>query len=197
VRRAKLRRSLRHSGMLVLIAASVFAGTVGPLYAGLWDAALPAAIGSAVAALFLFAVAVNAPLEAVTYVALYFDRDIGERHPPRGFGRALYRESGRLDALAAEAGMRPLSEFESADPLDTRQAPGWHAPDAALRTVDHLLARIDCAEPLHAHLEYFRAALEAASQRGATFYLVLLTWGGGTNARVEAARRGELSVLRP
>jgi hypothetical protein len=53
-RREKLRSSLR--------------------YAGWWDAALPAAIGSAIAALILVAVMVNTPLEAFAYVALYLDR---------------------------------------------------------------------------------------------------------------------------
>jgi hypothetical protein len=142
----------------------------------------------------LFAVIVNTPLEAIAYVALYLDRDpYSLPLPPRGFGRALYRESRRLDAMAREAGLTPLSEFESADPLDTHQLPVWHAPEAALVSVERLLARADPAS--QHHLEHLRVALQAASEKGARFYFLVLTWAGGTNPRVEALRHGDLSVL--
>lgn len=193
--RQKLMASLRYSGWLLLISGLLLACTVGPFYLGWWDTAVPAGIASAIAALLLFAVVVNTPLEAIAYVGLYFDRE-----PDRlsfrslGFGRALYRESGRLDAMARDAGLTPLSDFESPDPLDTRQVPTWHLPEAALPTVDHLLARLDPALPVHRHLNWLQAALRSASERGAKFYLVVLSWGGGTNARVEALRRGDFSV---
>jgi len=191
-RRQNLRRSLRYSGALLGIACLVLALTVGPLHAGWWDTPLPAAIGSAIAALLIFAVAVNAPLEAIAYVALYTDRQLSLALPPRGFGRALYRQSGRLDALAREAGLPPLSDFGSPDPLDTHTAPTWHEPAAALPTVTHLLAHGSSMAP---HLRYLSAALQSAQEQGARFYFLVLTWAGGTNARVEALRRGDLSVL--
>jgi hypothetical protein len=37
--------------------------------------------------------------------------------------------------------------------------------------------------------------LSEASGRGARFYFLVKTLAGGTNARVEALRRGDLSVL--
>jgi hypothetical protein len=89
--------------------------------------------------------------------------------------------------------VRRLSEFESADPLDTHELPVWHSPEAALPTVERLLARADPA--LQPHLEHLRVALQAASEKGAKFYFLVLTWAGGTNARVEALRHGDLSVL--
>ena len=195
-RRQKLMASLRYSGWLLLISGLLLACTVGPLYLGWWDAALPAAIGSAIAALLVFAVVVNTPLEAIAYVGLYFDRERDKLpYPAFGFGRALYRESGRLDAMAREAGLTPLSDFESPDPLDTHELPVWHPPEAALPTVEHLLARLDPAIPLHRHLEYLQDALRAAGEKGAKFYFLVLTWGGGTNARVEALRHGDFSVM--
>ena len=188
--------SLRYSGWLLLISGLLLACTVGPLYLGWWDTALPTAIGSAIAALLLFAVVVNTPLELLAGVRLYFDRDHYQLpHPAFGFGRALYRESGRLDAMAREAGLTPLSDFESPDPLDTREVPVWHSPEAALPTVVHLLARLDPAIPLYRHLESLRDALRAAGEKSAKFYFLVLTWGGGTNARVEALRQGDMSVL--
>ncbi len=194
--RQRFMASLRYSGLLLLISGLLLACTVGPLYLGWWDTALPAAIASAIAALLLFAVVVNTPLEAIAYVGLYFDRDHYKLpRPPFSFGRALYRESGRLDAMAREAGLTPLSDFESRDPLDTRQLPAWHPPEAALLTIEHLLARLDPALPVHRHLKHLQVALRAASEKGVRFYFVVLSWGGGTNARVEALRCGDFSVL--
>ena len=73
--------------------------------------------------------------------------------------------------MAREAGLAPLSEFESADPLDTAHA------DPALKS----------------HLEYLRVALEKAGK----FYFLVTTLAGGTNARAEALRHGDLSVIAP
>jgi hypothetical protein len=195
--RQKLMAALRYSGWLLLISGLLLACTVAPLYLGWWDAALPAAIGSAIAALLVFAVIVNTPLEVLAFVSLYFDRDhYTLPHPKLGFGRAFYRESGQLDAMALEAGLTPLSEFESPDPLETHELPAWHDPEAALPTVEHLLAHLHPANPVHPHLVSLRDALRAAKEKGAKFYFLVLTGGGGTNARVEALRRGDLSVLR-
>ena len=195
--REKWKASLRYSGWLLLVSALLIVTTVGPLYLGWWDTALPAAIGSAIAVLLLFAVFVNVPLEAFTFVRLIFDGDVDPLScTTHRFGRALYRESGQLDAMAREAGLASLSDFESPDPLDTRRLPVWHSADAALPTVEHLLARVDPGIPLHGHMECLREALRRAQQKGARFYFLVATWAGGTNARVEALRRGDLGVLR-
>jgi hypothetical protein len=196
-RRAKLHANLSYSGWLILIACLFLAAGFAPLYAGWWDAAWPAAIGTAIAVLLILAVVINTPLEAFVSLAVYFENDRGQPAVPWKFGRALYRESGRLETLALEAGLPPLSAFDSDDPLDTKALPRWHDPAAALPTVEHLLSRIDASQPLHAHLQYLRAALEAARVNDARFYLMVLSWAGGTNARVEALRRGDLSVISP
>lgn len=176
--RRQLLAGLRYAATLLLLAALLVACTVWPMLRGWWDTAIPAAIGSAIAALLVFAVAVNAPLEFIPYVALYFDREPTLERRPRGFGRALYREAA-------------LSEFESPDPLDTHQAPLWHAPEAALPVVERLLAE----RPSDPHLAWLHGALRAAAQSGAKFYFLVLSLSGGTNARVEALRHGDLSVI--
>ena len=123
-RHQNLRAALRWSATLLSIAAVLLAGTVAPLVLGWWDVAWPAGIGTAIAALLLFAAAVNTPLEAVAYVAIYTDREPGAfPKPPPGFGRALYRQEA-------------LSLFESADPLQTKEPPVWHDPRDALPIVD-------------------------------------------------------------
>ena len=65
----------------------------------------------------------------------------------------------------------------------------------ARMTVEYLLSRLDRALPLHRHLEYLRDTLRQARENGAKFYFLVLTLAGGTNARVEALRHGDLSVL--
>jgi hypothetical protein len=133
------------------------------------------------------------PLELIAYVDLYFDQSL-DGLPYLGLrcGRRLYRESGRLDALACDAGLPPLSDFESPDVLDTREAPIWHRPETALPTIEHLLARMDSRLPVHLDLQHVHTALRSASEKGARFYLLLKTMSGITNAELEARRRGEV-----
>ena len=194
--RQKWRASLRYGGRLLLISVLLVAVTVAPLYLGWWESALPAAFGSAIAALLLFAVVVNVPLEAFAFVRLIFDREVDPLPcTTHSFGRALYGESGRFDAMAGDAGLPLFSDFESPDPLDTRELPVWHAPDSALPTIQHLLAQLDPGIPLHRHIECLRDALLEAQQKGARFYFLVATWAGGTNARVEALRRGDSRLI--
>ena len=191
--RQKWHDALRSSGRLLLVAIVLLAVTVIPMRLLWWDTAVPAGIAAAVSVLILFGIVTLVPLEAIAYVTLYFDRALdGVRRPGLRSGRRLYRESGRLDAIAREAGLPPLSEFESADVLDTREAPVWHRPETALPTVEHLLARVAPDTPLHDDLRQVHAALRSASERRARFYLLLNTWAGMTNAELEARRRGEI-----
>ena len=140
--RASVRSALRYAATLLLIAAALVACTVWPTLRGWWETVVPAALASAIAALLVFAVVVNTPLELIPFVALYFDRDVGAGPVPGGFGRALYREAA-------------LSQFESPDPLRTLQSPEWHAPEAALPVLERLLAerpsdpepRVACRPP--------------------------------------------------
>ena len=176
-RRQNLWAALRWCVTLVSAAVALLAATVIPMLVGWWDTALPAAIATAIAALALFAVLVSAPLEAVAYVALYTDRPVAA--PPRGFGRAIFR-------------IEALSQFESADPLQTKQPPVWHEARDALQVVERLLKEADAKQ--RPHLLYLRSALEAS---GGKFYFMVKTWAGGTNARVEALRRGDMSVIAP
>ena len=182
---------LRFSGWLLLFGVIVLGCTVGPTLLLWWNSAVPAAIGTAIFAVLLFSVVVMLPLEFVAAVHPYFDRRLGDLpFPGFRFGLRLYRDSGRLDALAREAGLPPLSEFEAPDDLDSGQPPPWHAPEAALPTVEHLLARVESPGALHRDLAHLQAALRSARDKSARFCLVVKTWSGVTNAEREARRCG-------
>lgn len=191
--RRKIMEAIGFSGKLLLFGVFVLACTVGPTLLLGWDTMLPAAIGIAFFALLLFSVVLMLPLELIAYVGPYFDRPMPDLpFPGFRFGRGLYRESARLDSMARNAGLPPLSDFESPDVLDSREPPVWHRPEAALPTVDYLLSQVNPQLPVHRDLLYVQAALRAAHGKGACFYFLLLTWAGFTNAEVEARRRGDL-----
>jgi hypothetical protein len=191
--RQKVLEAIRHSVRLLLFAGLVLASTVVPTFLLWWDTVMPAAIGIAIVALVLFSILMMLPLEFIAYVDLYFDQRLdGLPHFGLRSGRRLYRESGRLDGLAREAGLPPLSDFESPDVLDTREAPIWHRPETALPTLEHLLARVDSRQAVHRDLQHVHTALRLATERGARFYLLLHTMSGMTNAEIQARRRGEV-----
>jgi hypothetical protein len=194
-RRRRLWATLRYTGWLLLAGLLILVCTVGPMWLLWWNTAVPAAIGTAIFALILFAVVMRLPFEAFAYVSLVFERDLTSvPFPGFRFGRGLYRESGRLDALADAAGLPLLSSFESPDVLDTGQPPVWHRPADALPTVEHLLGHIDPSERVHQELQHLRTALAAARDGGVRFYMLVLTWGDFTNADIYARRRGELTA---
>lgn len=177
----------------MLFGVLVLASTVVPTFLLWWDTVVPAGIGIAICALVLVTLLTMLPLELIAYVEVYFDQRL-EALPYLGLGcgRRLYRESGRLDALARDAGLPPLSDFESPDVLDTREPPVWHRPDTALPTVAHLLARVDSRLAVHRDLQQVHTALRAAGEKGARFYFLLKTCSGVTNAEIEARRRREV-----
>jgi hypothetical protein len=191
--RRRFASTLRQAGQLLLLGGAVLACTVAPLYFGWWDTTLPAAIGTAFFVVVLVSVMANLGLELIASVHAYFDRPLGDIAIPWSGGRALYGESARLDALAREAGLPLLSEFESADDLDTGSAPTWHPPDLALPTVGHLLAHAAPGTRLHRDLLTLRGALLSARAKNARFCLLVQSWGRGTNAETESRRRGSFS----
>lgn len=145
-------------------------------------------------AIVVFGVAIMLPLELIAYVDLHFDRIIDDvPFPGLRFGRRLYRDADRLDALAREAGLPPLSRFESHDVIETGEPPVWHQPAAALPTVEYLLTRVDPARRVRRDLEHVRAALRSAADHGARFYLLVHSRADMTNAEIAARRRGELA----
>lgn len=188
--RRKIMLSVRHAARLLGVGLIGLGVTLIPALLGWWDTVTPAAIGIAVLALILFSVVTMLPLELFAYLGLYFDRILELPFPGLRFGRALYRESGRLDVLAREAGLTPLSEFESPDVLDTNDAPIWREPRAALSTVEYLLAHVAPGTAVNRDLAHVRLALRLAEEKGASFYFLVLTLAGMTNAELEARRRG-------
>jgi hypothetical protein len=123
--REKRIRALRYAARLLLISVIVLVCTVVPTLLHWWDTVVPAAIGTAIVALLLFGILVSLPLEFVfCYIWLYFDGEPNRiPHPGPRFGRALYRESARLDEWAREAGLPPLTDFESPDVTETGEPP--------------------------------------------------------------------------
>jgi hypothetical protein len=55
--------------------------------------------------------------------------------------------------------------------------------------VAYLLSRLDPDLRVHRDLRHVQRALRAAHEQGASFYFIVHTLGGMTNAEVEARRR--------
>ena len=191
--RQRFASALRHAGWFLLLGGTVLACTVAPPFLGWWDTTLPAAIGTAFFVVVIVSVMANLGLELIASVRAYFDRPLGDVAIPWRSGRALYGESARLDALAREAGLPLLSEFESADDLDTGSAPAWHPPELALPTVGHLLAHAAPGSRLHRDLATLRTGLLSARAKNARFCLLVQSWGRSTNAETESRRCGSFS----
>jgi hypothetical protein len=198
-RKAKYRRTLRGHGktiggftllLLLMILATEY---------GLWHSPWPAAIGTGLLAFAVINAAGAFTVAGRAYVALVVEGP-PEGLPPVGekFGRALFRFSGRLDDWAREAGLRPLADFESPDVMTGERGPKgewpqpqWHDSAALLATVEHLLTRVRPDVPLHEELMELAARLRVAAARGSRCYLFIETLANGTNAQVDAIRRGE------
>jgi hypothetical protein len=193
--RHKARSALRHCARMLAIAVAILCVTVLPTLLGWWSLAWPAAVGTAIAALVVLSVAVMLPLELIATVDMHFDRTL-ERAAFPGlwfalrFGRRLYTESARLDALAAEAGLPPLSSFESHDVIETGEPPRWFQPAEALPTLRHLLASVEPGSRLQGELAYVQETLQIAVEAGARFYFLVHTRAGFTNAEIHARRSG-------
>lgn len=196
-RRESVRDARRYYAGMLVLGLVILAATVAPTVWGWWQTAVPAAIGTAIFIFVLITIVGSLPMHSRAYVWPYFDCDPGRiPHPGERFGRALFRFSGVLDGWAREAGLSPITDFESPDVMSLGKMPHWPTPqwhDAAAlkRTVDHLVTRAREGSPLHAELVALQATLDAACAAGARCYLLVATLGGGTNARVEAIRRGE------
>jgi hypothetical protein len=126
----------------------------------------------------------------IASIVPYFDRTVGVTGT-FAQGAAVARNCRRLDELAAEQGIAPLSSFGFAD--DLRGEPvTWHEPRAGIEAISRLLSEIDAGGAdtvLARELEAIRGALETTAGKGAKFALILRS-GDGTNAREHALRAG-------
>ncbi|MBM3345437.1 MAG: hypothetical protein FJY55_02885 [Betaproteobacteria bacterium] len=191
-RRELVRRAWRFYRGLFGVGAVILAATVGPLLLGWWQAVWPAAIGTAIFAFMLIHFVGVMPMQYRAYAWPYFEGAPLEPPPSARFGRALFRSSAVLDDWAREAGLQPITDFESPDVVSAAgSAPQWYAAQSMLRTVDHLTARAREGSPLHGDLEELQRLLRAAQAAGKRCYLLVMTLGDGTNATVEAIRRGQ------
>ena len=198
-RKAKYRRTLRGHGKAVAGFAVVLVLMILATAHGLWNSPWPAAIATGLLAFAVINAAGAFTVAGRAYVALVVE-GAPDGLPPVGekFGRALFRFSGRLDDWAREAGLKPLADFESPDvmmgergPKGEWPQPQWHDSAVLLATVEHLLTRVRPDIPLHEDLTELAGRLRAAVARGSRCYLFIETLANGTNAQVEAIRRGE------
>ena len=149
---------------------------------------LLASIGSAVFVFFLLA-GIGAVWDTSRNVRiiLFFAAPVGETDTFL-YGQELARRFQALEALAAAAGVSPLSHFGFPDPL-RGEAVHWHPAAEGLQSVRGLLGALgpdlEAARPDLVRLE---AALSRAAEQGIEFSLLLLH--GTTTSGLEWERRG-------
>lgn len=113
-------------------------------------------------------------------IVCYFRQQAGDTEDAafrRGF--ALARNCQRLDRLAAEMGLEPLSAFGFEDD-HAREQVEWHSPGSGLETVTGLIRRIEqdpeCvpdASATLADLQAIETALQKAADHGVDFCFLL------------------------
>lgn len=122
----------------------------------------------------------------------YFDRRLGVAETGTfGSGEEVAKQCRRLDAVAMEKGVAPLSAYGYADDVKGETLV-WHDPRAGLETISALLAALRSDGPdgkLAEELGRIRAALQVAAEQGAKFCLILRSFDG-TNAREHEMRKG-------
>jgi hypothetical protein len=120
----------------------------------------------------------------------YFDRRVGVTGT-FAQGQVVARNCRRLDRLAVDSGVSPVSAFGYADDLrgDTL---AWHDPRSGLETVSALIKALDpggADGKLVEELSNIRDALQIAVEKGAKFCFILRS-GDGTNAQEHMLRKG-------
>lgn len=105
----------------------------------------------------------------------YFERPVGQKDTWSA-GENYLQHSRQLDKIAAEVGVRPLSEFSSGDDLMFGEVLCWFSPEDALRTVERLLqADIITSFPstVVSDLTHIRDALRLACSQSVKFCFLL------------------------
>jgi hypothetical protein len=157
----------------------------GALFHGLnflYDKSFPSALGFLVCAgflvFFLCGLAAGVVDSFKARIVPYFRQHLGDIDTFSG-GAALARNCRRLDQLAGELHLTPLSAFGFNDDL-LREQVVWHDPGLGLETVAGLLAKVreqpDAvadARAVAADLEKVAAALRQAREKGVSFCLIL------------------------
>jgi len=123
-------------------------------------------------------------------IAPYFDQRIGGIST-FGRGQEVARNCRRLDALAAEKGVRLISDYGYADDL-RGETLVWHDPRAGIETVSALIGAIETSgadAKLAEELINIRKSLELAADKGAKFSFILRS-GDGSNSMEHEQRKG-------
>lgn len=101
-------------------------------------------------------------------------------------GQSLAREWNRVEAIARQQGVQPLSSFGLADDAwgDTLE---WHAAERGLKTLNELLRAeaIAADSSLAADLRAIRDALEAAQRLDVSFCLLLRQGSGWSGSELD------------
>ncbi|MFN0053933.1 MAG: hypothetical protein ACKV0T_17275 [Planctomycetales bacterium] len=193
-RRETLRWSLGCLGPFLL--ASLIGGAASTF--AYWSHAAPGdlfrtlALGAFVC-YFAFLIWRAVAVASETAIVPYFQRPLGGIVTFSG-GHRVARSCRRLDELAAQRGLTPLSAYGFNDDLQGEPL-NWHPPEQGLATFDGLLAGIyevadsDVDKRLVEELTAMRDALEKAVVQRVPFCL-LLRVGDSTNAQEWELRQG-------
>ena len=186
-------------GLVFLVASGIVVlGTVTHLLVGWNDptAARWSNLSRAVVAVALLLLFTAGALLAVrdqlqVRVLPYFERSVGDIDTWLA-GEHLLNHSRRLDEVAAQRGVTPLSAFASGDDLISGEELTWFDPTDALGTTKRLLeADVAATLPVEvvADLERLRDALGRASSLRVRFCL-LVREGGTASGHEMSLRQG-------
>ena len=153
-----------------------------------------AGVGVAVFLWIVFGISIGLPRGLRARLVPYFEQHLGDAETWNR-GKGLLENSRRLDDLAVELGVPPLSEFASGDDLVPGEKLVWFEPQAALETVEKLLqsdAAKDFSPDLTADLSSLRDALTSVSEKGVRFNLLLREGSSASGAEIER-RKGHFS----
>ena len=146
--------------------------------------------GVALAFFLLFVVGAWAAIRDGLHVVVlpYFERRVGEIDTFLA-GEHLLNHSRRLDEIATELGLIPLSEFASGDDMIHGEKLTWFDPTEALRTTERML-EVEVAATLPVEvvedLEKLRHALARSSAQGIRFCLLIREGRSVSGAEMDA-----------
>jgi hypothetical protein len=117
----------------------------------------------------------------------YFEKKVGNINTWLS-GKSLLLQSRRLDEMALQLGVHPLSEFASGDDMIPSEDLKWFAPQEALKTIERLLepeAAKSLPQDVISELSQVREALDIAHSRNIRFCFLLREGLSASGAEME------------
>jgi hypothetical protein len=181
---------LRRLALLLIVS-----GLAGPVWLvlrffGEGDADL-ASIATAVFLWLVWVACVTLPDQFRVRLLPYFQRRLGDTDTWLA-GESLLWHSQRLDAIALELGVRPLSDFASGDDMIPGEVLEWFPPYDALQTTEQLLQTSEVnslSSDVVSDFTRLRDALRLACSENVPFCL-LLREGSSTSGFEMDQRKG-------